>query len=253
MTGDSNMITESILSQIRYAVCAVGYLKIPAEEFVNDPSAAQYEIVGTGFLVRENTIITNRHVLEDLNDSCISSGFGAERKLLQFVYPRAGGWQTGFCRVVSAGYITNQEIDVGFIEFNRRREPEFQQCRPVALTNDAQGINVGRPIGIFGYPEGTDLLVNGLVDAERIYRFGPVLQQGYISAVAPYDGTLPISEILSDIRTIGGMSGSPVFFADSGEVFAIHFASNQSTTAFSIPVHQPQLFDWLRLHDDQIG
>ena len=44
------------------------------------------------------------------------------------------------------------------------------------------------------------------------------------------------------------MSGSPVFFADSGEVFAIHFASNQSTTAFSIPVHQPQLFDWLKLH-----
>ena len=149
------MITESILSQIRYAVCPVGYLKIPAEEFVNDPSAAQYEIVGTGFLVRDNTIITNRHVLEELNDSCTSSGFGDERKLLQFVYPRAGGWQTGFCsgRIC---WLHNKSRNWMWVSSNSTAgvSLNFNSVGQWRSRNDAQGINVGRPIGIFGYPEG---------------------------------------------------------------------------------------------------
>ena len=246
------MITESVLNQIRYAVCAVGYLRIPAEEYVRDAAAPQYAIVGTGFLVRDRTVLTNRHVLQKLNDACTKLGFGDERKMLQFVYPTAAGLQAGFCKFVSAGYITNPHIDVAFIEFKRRSEPEFQQCRPVRVTDDSSGIKVGRPIGMFGYPEGTNLLVNRFSDDKRIYRFGPVLQQGYVSALAPYEGNMPISEVLSDIRTVGGMSGSPLFFSDSGKVFAIHFASNKSTTAFSIPLYESELLNWLTLHDDEI-
>jgi len=146
--------------------------------------------------------------------------------------------------------VVEKDVDVAFIEFNPLGEIQFNRCRPLQLSDNWNDIRVGRPIGMFGYPDGTSLLVNRSIDKERIYRFGPVLQQGYISAVAPYEGNQPISRILSDIRTVDGMSGSPVFYSDTGDVFAIHEDSNKTTTAFSIPLVKNEVFSWLKKHDD---
>jgi hypothetical protein len=244
------MINDNVLKTIRYAVCAVGYLTVPLERLKESPAAANFhEIAGTGFLVRDSIVMTNRHVLIEINEECANSGIPEDQRVLQFVYPSATGWQTSYREFNFVTRMDYLDIDVAFIEFERPTNLEFQQCRPVGLAKDAKNIIVGKPIGLFGYADGTQLLVNETIDSSRVYRFGPILQQGYISAVAPYDGRMPISDILSDIRTMEGMSGSPVFYSDSGEVFAIHYASNQFTTSFSIPLYSSEVEEWLSAHD----
>lgn len=248
------MISDDVLNRIRHGVCAVGYLTVPLSEFVKDPTRSQhFKILGTGFLIRETTVMTNRHVLKLLYEAQSNESIPDEQRLIQFVFPRKGGWRTDFRELIYAGYIANPDVDVAFLELDQPPKDESGQCGPLQLSDDASKIKVAKPVGMFGYPQGTTLLVNSFIDKEQIYRFGPVLQQGYISAVAPYEGNQPISRILCDIRTVGGMSGSPVFYSDTGEVFAIHEASNQVTTAFSIPIYREEVMKWLELHDEKMS
>ena len=79
-------------------------------------------------------------------------------------------------------------------------------------------------------------------------RFGPVLQRGYISAIAPYEGSSLITEILLDARTAGGMSGSPVFTVDDGKVIGIHNAGWEATTACAIPINKDKIENWYNFH-----
>ena len=58
------MITQSIRDHIFSSVCAIGYLAVPMEEYRRDPKKPFLEVLGTGFLVRETTVMTNRHVIE---------------------------------------------------------------------------------------------------------------------------------------------------------------------------------------------
>ncbi len=243
------MVSTEVLDSVRYGVCAVGYLTVSIDEFLEDPKRRCFEIAGTGFLVRDTTVITNRHVLEELAEQKATLNLQDEQLLLQFVYPKEGGWQTGFCGIRFEGAFYNAELDIGFIEFIPRPDTEFQQCRPLKIVKDASTITVGQPVGLFGYPDGTDMLVNPDVDANVIHRFGPVLQQGYVSALAPYDLNAPAKEYLLDVRTMAGMSGSPVFNPETGEVIAIHYAGNEITTSFAVPLDETIISEFLKFHD----
>ena len=72
----------------------------------------------------------------------------------------------------------------------------------------------------------------------RLYRYGPILQQGYISAIAPFDNSVFVERILLDLRTSVGMSGAPVFDSATGSVIGIHEGGRDATTAFAIPLNQ---------------
>ena len=237
------MIDSSIWNCVRSGTCAVGYLTVRPQEFLKDPARPLFSIKGTGFLVRDTTAITNRHVIEALMEEQQKTGFPDEQLYLRFVYPTTNGLQEGYCRFGRFGIVTNQELDVGFIEFKRRLGAEFDQCRPLVL-GDPPSIAVGQPIAVCGYPFGSEMLKR----QEKTYRFGPVLQQGYISAIAPFDTYSRVEELLLDLRTAPGMSGSPVFLPNDGSVIGILHAGWDATTSLAVPIDAKWLRAALSLH-----
>lgn len=109
-----------------------------------------FKVVGTGFLVRDTTVITNGHVINDLRTEQGKEHIPDAQLFLSFVVPRRNG-----------------------------------------------------PLGIaFGYPHGSSLS-----EKDGRLRWGPVLQQGWVSGVSPYEGSGAVDEILLNLRAEEGMSG----------------------------------------------
>jgi len=77
-------------------------------------------------------------------------------------------------------------------------------------------VDVGEAIWTCGYAHGSILLQR----KDRVLRFGPILQHGYVAALSPYDIPTP-EDLLLDLRTAPCGSGSPVFRVATGEVIAM--------------------------------
>ena len=119
-------------------------------------------------------------------------------------------------------------LDVGLLSFNAK-PGDLGPCKPVEF-GDLSSIEVGKNIAMCGFPLGNDLLHNPKLGIDR---FGPVVHNGMISALAPYDTAdkRSIQIFLTDINTIGGLSGSPVFTSDNGRVIGLHFAGGSQDCA----------------------
>ncbi|MCK4817514.1 trypsin-like peptidase domain-containing protein [bacterium] len=237
--------------KIRNSVCAVGYLTVPMEQHKINPTNPDFFIIGTGFLVSENLIITNRHVLEGLYKLEDKGTIPKEQFLVSFVYPQKDNkpnWQLCYTGITKS-FIPNEAHmpDIGFIEFSRKKTLEdFKQCKPV-IFDDLSGVNVGDPVAMWGYPTGTALLQPDLIYSQnqKLCRVGPVLQQGYISAGTPFEVESGTLEFLLDIRTYNGMSGSPVFNPNTGKILGIHYKGNKLTTSVAIALSNKDIEFWL--------
>jgi hypothetical protein len=137
--------------------------------------------------------------------------------------------------------------DIGFVEFHIVHEKHFENIHPLSLASKFD-FKLTEEVAICGYPYGTAMLKRDT----KIYRWGPVIQQGSISAISPFDGAVNPDEILLDIRTADGMSGAPIFRPSSGEVIGIHYAGWEATTALGLPLTQSNVDNWLVLFDEQL-
>jgi len=239
------MFDQEILNQIRAGICAIGYVTVPAQEYKKDPLRPYFKVCGTGFLVRDNTVMTNRHVLEEIRRAQQQTGFPDNQIVCCFVFPVGSGkWSTLLIRLQF--FTTFQDPDIGFVDIGRH-PGEMEQCHLPPLGN-LSSLVVAEAIAVWGYPYGTSMLA----PQGTLRRFGPVLQQGYISAISPYDVCSPseINELLLDVRTAGGMSGSPVFRQD-GRVIGINYASWEATTSVAIPIDDARVGNWLAVHDQR--
>jgi len=246
----ASCMDQRIYSKVRSGVCAIGALRVSQQEFIKAPDAPQFTIIGTGFLVRDTTVFTNRHVVLAVKAFAEKHRIPADRLYLQFNYGVARGHhQQGWCRFGKHGFMSNQNLDIGVIEFVRRPEPSFAVCQPLDVVENLE-IPIGVAVAALGFPYGTSAQQRETGAGEKIYRFGPVLQQGYLSAIAPFDEANRAERLLLDVRTSGGMSGSPVFLPDSGEVIGILDAGIEDTIAFAIPLTRARIEGILRLHDE---
>ena len=137
------------------------------------------QVVGTGFLVRNTTVITNRHVVEDLVDQQARLGFPSSQLFLSFVVPAPNSELRNTVRMIRHyGVLGNQEVDVGFVEFHIVHKPHFEGIVPLQVV-DSLDLHVSEEIAVYGYPYGTAMLERN----RKIYRWGPVIQQGWISGI----------------------------------------------------------------------
>jgi S1-C subfamily serine protease len=243
------VIDEDILNPIRYGVCGIGYFPIPQEEFAKGDLRTNYlEIVGSGFLVRENIIITNRHVIDNLVK--IKEKFPSDRFQIQFVYPNEKGYCATFARFRKASFLFKPQPDIGFIE---TIEP-INVCKPLPIIENSSILRVSQEIGVVGYPYGTDLLIDTLKfkenDQRILNRLGPILHLGIISAIAPFEKAGSISQILIDVRSARGMSGGPVFDVNSGKTIGILYSGVTDLLENVIPIDRQKIINWLKLHDE---
>jgi hypothetical protein len=239
------MIKPDILALVRNGTCAVGYLTVPLEEHMKDPRRPFFKVVGTGFLVRPTSVITNRHVIEALDKDQADLGFPDKQRMIMFVAP---GQQTVLNVTVRMiqGLGIHPDLDVGFVDF--QREPESQLVGIESLKIHHQwDMEVSEPIGVCGYPYGHFMLQRD----GRVYRWGPVVQQGYVSAVSPFDTSAIPDEVLLDIRIAEGMSGAPIFRPQDGRAVGIVHSAWQATTALGLPLTESTVNAWLSAYDSR--
>lgn len=245
-----------MLDEVRSGVCAIGWLDGNPDQYLAD--RGRFKVMGTGFLIAETTAMTNRHVVQKILGCQRNHSVPQDRLLLLFTYPADSGWKEAFCRIKGIGLTDNANPDIGFIEFARRPEPEFGQCKPLHPA-DLSGVLVGHHVAAFGFPYGNESLTIEVRDSEgevleRIGRFGPILQKGYISATTPFGSRVSEAErVLLDMRIAGGMSGSPVFDLVNGKVVGIIYAGrgegfDGTVFAVAVPLDETRIMNWLRVY-----
>jgi hypothetical protein len=162
---------------------------------------------------------------------------------VEFVYPDGKGWSQTFSRIGPIFALVDPSdsgrFDVGLLSI---RPPSTEAVPPPVEFGSLDAVVTGAAVAICGYPLGDELLVKA-----GLWRFGPVVHAGIISAVSPYDAAGPrdLTTFLTDINTAPGMSGSPVFLPESGLVIGLHYAGVQGTLGCAIPVDASRLTGWV--------
>lgn len=242
------MITQDVISRVRNGVCAVGYLSVPLTEYIQNPTSPFFQVMGTGFLVHPTTVITNRHVIKALVKNQANLGFPSSQFFLSFVIPNEESELRNTVRMIRQfATLGDTAPDIGFIKFKVVHDHHFRDIKPLRIT-ESNNLRVTEEIAVCGYPYGTAMLKR----ETKLYRWGPVIQQGSISAVSPFDTTKSPDEILLDVRTAGGMSGAPIFRPSNGEIIGIHYAGWEATTALGLPLTKAQVDSWINQYNEQL-
>jgi S1-C subfamily serine protease len=242
------MIPIRVVRKIRLATCAVHRFDVKHEEAFagigpGDQVNRVTSVRATAFLVRDTVLLTNRHVVEQIAAEHLQSG-NHDHWYVEFVYPRTDdeGWSQTFRRIGGIFAFVDPSgsgaLDVGLLSI---RAGTDALPSPVGLGN-LDAVVTGAAVAICGYPLGDEILTKG-----SLWRFGPVVHAGIISAVSPYDAVGPrsLTTFLTDINTAPGMSGSPVFLPDSGLVIGLHYAGVQGTLGCAVPVDDARLTCWV--------
>jgi len=245
------MLSQDLLDRLHNGVCAIGYLPIPLKQWEKQAANHPFNVIGSGFLVRDTTIMTNRHVIRDLVEAADADYIPADQLFVSFIASISDRRVLNTVRMVRRRVgVHGTNADVGFIEFKREPAEQFSKIAPLAI-DESGHLRVTEEVYLCGYPHGNRLLEK---DGE-IYRLGPVIQHGYISGLAPFGRAKHPKEILLDVRTARGMSGSPVFRPSSASVVGIHneaigSGGGASTTSFAIPLTKEPVLEWLGRFDE---
>jgi hypothetical protein len=198
-------------------------------------------------MVREDAVLTARHVVQQLEEYLKKVPPGHSR-WLDFVHPAGHAMHQWHITWEKVTLIGNPEYDLAIVGMPRSTSPASRARTPLPFSEVLE-IEVGQEIGAYGFPFGSSLMTRPEEGEMRNYRVGPVLQQGHIAAITPYsDGTL-VERLLLDMRTWYGMSGAPVFDPYSSTVIGIHQSGRETVTAFALPLTKARLSVLLEAHD----
>jgi hypothetical protein len=222
------MANKPALAEVSERTCAVGILEGTPEDFALDPTC--FRILGTGFVIHPQIVMTNRHVLYEVLHQNSKEPAYAEQTCVSFLRPKGAAFQFNFLWVHAIAPVEHpRSIDIGLIKLLG----PVTDLSPVRFAEYFHQ-EVGDSCAVCGYAYGRELHRR---PSETQYRFGPILQRGFVSAIAPYDNADRIDRVLLDVRTAQGMSGSPIFDPETGAVFAIHDAGDKgNVVAFGVPL-----------------
>jgi endonuclease G len=211
---------------LRAAVRSVGRIDLD-----NNP---QFDWVGTGWVVADDVIVTNRHVADVF----------ARRDSDKFVF------RTSFLGQMGARLDFREELDsaspeefriVDVLHIEDDPGPDIAFLRIDWASNAAAGnrtaiplaarIEPRRNIAVIGYPA-KDTRTRIPQEMDRI--FGEVYN---VKRLAPGDVTALIERgtlITHDCTTLGGNSGSVVLDMESGEATALHFSGREKDRNFAV-------------------
>lgn len=167
------------------------------------------EGVGTGWLVSDSVIVTNRHVLDVL-----SKGTGAletGQAVVRFKF-EAGIPDEDEPANVTGVLAVHEELDVALLTIDK--QTFTGERRPLEV--DREPVEEGHPVVAVGYPfddsKRNPLFINALFGGTfGVKRAAP----GEVSGRGP-------RSIFHDCSTLGGNSGSPIFSMRTGRVVGLH-------------------------------
>jgi S1-C subfamily serine protease len=167
------------------------------------------EGVGTGWLVSDGVIVTNRHVLDVL-----SKGTGALEKgqaVVRFKF-EAGSPEEDEPANITGVLAVHKELDVALLTIDK--QTFTNERRPLEV--DTEPVEAGHPVVAVGYPfddsKRNPLFISALFNGTfGVKRAAP----GEVAGLGP-------RSIFHDCSTLGGNSGSPIFSMKTGRVVGLH-------------------------------
>jgi serine protease Do len=206
---------------------------------------------GTGFLIKENKLLTNRHVVEPwLQNKAagpfLTKGFRPVRTLFRAFFPGVKG------AFIMQPVRISKETDLALLEFDAKGA----KLPVLEFESDPKALSVGRAVLLIGYPAGVESLL-ARVDAVTLKKIRdlrgnkvvtitedlserglirPLVTWGHLSEVREH-------QLTYDALTTSGGSGSPIFNTH-GKVIGVNQAMLKSFTgsSFGIPARRAAEF-----------
>lgn len=169
---------------------------------------ADGSVVGTGFLISDEVLVTNRHVLHDL-------AFGAEaidegQAVVSFQQEYDDAVDEGPIPVVSVVAV-HPRLDIALL---RVRQESVRPRRPLVLAQDP--VAPAAQVAVVGYPADDSARNPSFVSA--VFQGIFEVKRGAPGEILGVDG----DSISHDCSTLGGNSGSPVLALDTAAVVGVH-------------------------------
>ncbi len=197
-----------------------------------------FQWVGTGWLVAEGVVATNRHVAQEFGrlsgeKFVFKSSFGELLSARIDFLEEYGRAESRDFRLVDILHIEEDSgPDLAFLRVapgaGTGAVPGKGLAPPIGLS--ARPARVNAPVAVIGYPA-RDSRIPDAALMDRI--FGDVygkkrLAPGRITGAAP-------GLLLHDCSTLGGNSGSVVLDLDTGEAAGLHFAGRFLEANYAVP------------------
>lgn len=225
----SHLGEEAARAPIEAAIPSIGRIEVPEHP--------QVPYAGTGFVVGEGLIMTNRHVA-----ALFASGVGARG--LQFLPGQRAGLDFRREFVPSDPvYVEVKQVamihphwDMALLRVEGLLESRGSLTLAVDHPEDLQG----REVAVIGYPaqdwrSDVDLqnrIFRGVFNVKRLQP-GKVMGRSEIRSFGHY-----VTAVTHDSSTLGGNSGSAVVDLESGQVVGLHFAGRYLEANFAVPTHE---------------
>jgi S1-C subfamily serine protease len=167
------------------------------------------EGVGTGFLVSESLIVTNKHVLNQLSrgTGVLERGQAAVRFRFEYGSPDPGDLDADITGVEAV----HETLDIALLRVSTQT---LTSGRRVLELDDAPAA-VGQEVAAVGYPfkdSRNPLFVNAIYDN----RFG--VKRAAVGEIVKVGAP----SVYHDCSTLGGNSGSPLFAMETARVVGLH-------------------------------
>lgn len=211
---------------LKAAILSVGRIDLD-----NNP---QFEWVGTGWVVADDIVVTNRHVADIFarraGDKLVfrTSFLGQMGARIDFREELASEAPIEF-RVVEVLHIEEDTgPDMAFLRVDWTSNASAGKRPPIRL---ADSLEPARNVAVIGYPA-KDSRTRIPDEMDRI--FGATYN---VKRLAPGDVTGLIEQgrlIAHDCTTLGGNSGSVVLDLESGRAMALHFAGQERDRNFAV-------------------
>ena len=201
-------------------------------ELLNHPRGTQW--IGTGWLIRDNIVVTNRHVASEFGEAnggtfVFRPGFdgtpmGAQIDFIE-EFDSSGSLEFPLFRIMHIE--PGSGPDLAFL----RIEPLNGQELPRPVTISSASVQNGEQIAVIGYPARDPFFPNPDV-MDQIFskrydkkRLAPGLVIGKNA-----------DRIFHDCSTLGGNSGGEVISLKTGHAVALHFAGTLFAKNHAVPI-----------------
>ncbi|MFJ3921876.1 trypsin-like serine peptidase [Streptomyces sp. NPDC090022] len=215
--------------RIRESIARVGRVEVTGH--------TDLDWLGTGFLVSEDVVMTNRHVAAEFTRADGQGGFGfragmgARIDTAEELGAPASDHSLEF--TVTGVIGIHEEVDMALLRVSLAAGGGGRLPSALPVAAEAPPDLVGRPVYVVGYPAADgrrnepEAMSRIFMDVYNVKR----LQPGMATALLPDGVTMQ-----HDCSTLGGNSGSPVFDLADHRVLGLHFGGRFRQGNFAVPL-----------------
>jgi DNA/RNA endonuclease G (NUC1) len=201
---------------------------------VNVPNSPLIPYAGTGFVVGDDLLMTNRHVAQ-----LFSRGLGLS------IFYTPGDGEIGFTHEAGEAQqpiqltVTSVELIHPYWDMALLRVDGLTTQKPLALCMEDPATLIGEDVVVVGYPAldpRNDVALQNQIFGQlfNVKRLQPGKLRPF-QKIRSFENV--VDALTHDASTLGGNSGSAILNVKTGQVVALHFAGEYLKANYAVPMH----------------